>query len=259
MVQAVPFISVLVGKLLYWVLWGTNAFYFCRAEFAGRTGDRHLDRCECPHSALSGDCRPGRLDAYPPSGAAYRLFGRVVARWSFFMPAGPIHTLSSVASPFIIYSKNHRSTALTASPVIRRVVCHRTTLPYNGPPNHIATACRARYSLDRTFAEKDASGQWFYQNGLLRFYDQNILVVDDPATVDALTAESPLRVEVALLRNSPRLQIADVQQSINADHWVFDGSNYPSRVAGWLEECRTLGLQGHATAEDGAFTIEIGN
>ena len=116
---------------------------------------------------------------------------------------------------------------------------------------------QSRYAYEGSLAEGTKKDQWFYQNGLLGFYQQRLLVLDRPEMVAVLSEQGPLSVDVVLVRNSPNLRLAEIQPGIQAEHWIFDGSNYPSRVRGWLEECRTLGLNGHATAQSGAFLLEI--
>jgi len=85
----------------------------------------------------------------------------------------------------------------------------------------------------------------------LAFRQQRWLLIDEHFKLPA--ASEPLVVDVVLLRQNPRLELARLDQKIDAPLWVADASNAPWRVRQWQAEADSLSLNFHYTSEDGAY------
>lgn len=100
------------------------------------------------------------------------------------------------------------------------------------------------------------SGHWYPTDRVYGFYDHQWAVIDDTFAPSAVPA-SPLRVDAVVVTNSPRMKLATLCRYFQAERWVFDGSNYPSKVRKWQIEADSLGLTTHWTAEEGAFVQDF--
>ncbi len=89
--------------------------------------------------------------------------------------------------------------------------------------------------------------QSFYQ-----FNDKNILVIDSLAIYKGLS----FRPNYVLLRNSPRLNLNRVIDSINPELIIADASNYKSYVKRWKATCEHKKIPFHQTSEKGALIIK---
>lgn len=101
-------------------------------------------------------------------------------------------------------------------------------------------------------AEDQASAAW-WRPPFLALPGLKMAIVDPSLSLPEKPPSKPLDLDLVLLRDSPWLDLADLEAYFTAKHWVFDGSNYPSRVDDWLAACDSLGLHGHATYHHGAF------
>jgi competence protein ComEC len=97
---------------------------------------------------------------------------------------------------------------------------------------------------------------WFATGRVYGFYHQTLAVVDE-TFAPAAPPVSPLPIALVLIRNSPRLSLHELTHYFQAEHWIIDGSNFPSRARKWLEEAELIGIQAHWTAEDGAFVLNF--
>ncbi len=99
-------------------------------------------------------------------------------------------------------------------------------------------------SIDQVITD---SIQSFYQ-----FNDKNILVIDSLGVYKGLS----FRPNYVLLRNSPRLNLNRVVDSINPELIIADASNYKSYVKRWKATCEDKKIPFHQTNEKGALIIK---
>ena len=99
-------------------------------------------------------------------------------------------------------------------------------------------------SIDQVITD---SIQSFYQ-----FNDKNILVIDSVAVYKGLS----FRPNYVLLRNSPKLNLNRVIDSIKPELIIADASNYKSYVKRWKATCEHKKIPFHQTNEKGALIIK---
>lgn len=87
---------------------------------------------------------------------------------------------------------------------------------------------------------------------VVRFYTQNMAIVDDKRWVHPGKLP-PVNVDVLILRNNPKLLIADCQRQFPSRLIVFDASNSRGRVERWKTECEALKIAYHDVQEQGAW------
>ncbi len=255
-VQAIPLISTLVGTLLYAVLWLTNAFIFAVQALPG--------------GLLSG--------IWIGVSTLILLYIAIMSLgvWTHRYRAMPLlWCLGAILLAGVFYA----STATRLSKDRSFTIYHlykETLVDYfdgstrfslgSSSPDAIAVERAAKghrdwhrsgLGSDLDFAQSGQEEQWFYENGLVGFYGHRMLIIDHSDKLKLLSDDLDLAVDVVLLRNSPRLSLQEAASRIQAQHWVFDGSNYPSFVERWLIECDSFGLNGHATSRQGAFISNI--
>lgn len=100
------------------------------------------------------------------------------------------------------------------------------------------------------------SAHWLAMGRVYGFDNHRLAVVDKTFAPTSLPA-SPLPVDAVVVTGSPRMSLADMRHYFQTNHWVFDGSNYPSKVRKWQVEADSLGMTTHWTAEQGAFIQEF--
>lgn len=85
-----------------------------------------------------------------------------------------------------------------------------------------------------------------------------ILNLTSVLAVDSLGAYKvkSFRPDYVLLRQSPKINLNRLIDSINPRHIIADGSNYKSYILRWKAICLKRKLPFHSTSETGAFIIE---
>jgi len=92
------------------------------------------------------------------------------------------------------------------------------------------------YRQKRGVAKSDSMvvpQHWFAAGRVYGFHHQALAVVDETFAPAAIPV-APMPVELVLIRNSPRLSLNELTQYFQAEHWIIDGSNFPSRAKKWL-------------------------
>ncbi len=97
-------------------------------------------------------------------------------------------------------------------------------------------------------------GHFFYKNGLAQFYDKRLFVVSGPM---AYEGEEKVTVDFLLLRNTPKVELGDLEQIFDFQLLVFDGSNKKWRLEKWKAECDSLGIDYYDVGEEGALVVDM--
>jgi hypothetical protein len=97
---------------------------------------------------------------------------------------------------------------------------------------------------------------WYKAQEVYGFYNKSLVWVNDALDLAQVPA-APLKVDLAIVSDSPYLSLAELTKHYQADIWIFDGSNYPSRVQSWLAEAEALNIQTHWTAEQGYYELDF--
>lgn len=108
----------------------------------------------------------------------------------------------------------------------------------------------------RSVRWQEQSGHWLVAGRIYGFDNHTLALVDDTFTPSS-PPTTPMQVDAVVVTSSPRMSLATLQRYFRSNHWVFDGSNYPSKVRKWQAEADSLGIATHWTAEQGAFIQEF--
>ncbi|WP_460217877.1 ComEC/Rec2 family competence protein [Psychroserpens sp. MEBiC05023] len=84
-----------------------------------------------------------------------------------------------------------------------------------------------------------------------QFQNSIILIIDSLGVYNVNT----FYPDYVLLRNSPRINLERMIDSIHPKHIISDGSNYKSYIKRWEATCRKRKLPFHQTGKKGAFII----
>lgn len=87
---------------------------------------------------------------------------------------------------------------------------------------------------------------------LFFFRNKKILVVDSLGIYNIKS----IKADYVLLRNSPKINLERLIDSIQPKSIIADGSNYKSYVARWERTCKKRKLPFHQTGKKGAFILE---
>ena len=82
-------------------------------------------------------------------------------------------------------------------------------------------------------------------------------MVIDRDWLAAATPEQPQEVELLVLKDAPRVSLAELQLHFKPRYWICDGSNYPAQVERWQTEAAELALDLHRTRQEGAFILDF--
>lgn len=87
---------------------------------------------------------------------------------------------------------------------------------------------------------------------LYKYKNQKLLVIDSIAVYKNLS----FKPEYILLRNSPRINLNRLIDSLQPQQIIADGSNYKSYTSRWKATCTKKEIPFHYTNEKGAFILE---
>jgi competence protein ComEC len=85
-----------------------------------------------------------------------------------------------------------------------------------------------------------------------QFKNKTILIIDSLSTYNV----NSFKPNYILLRNSPKLNLERLIDSIHPQQIIADASNYKSYVARWKATCKTKKIPFHSTYEKGAYIIK---
>ncbi len=82
--------------------------------------------------------------------------------------------------------------------------------------------------------------------------DKNLLVIDSLGIYNIKT----FKPDYVLLRQSPKINLSRLIDSLKPKHIISDGSNYKSYIERWEHICRKRKIPFHQTSKKGAFVID---
>ncbi|MEZ4985542.1 MAG: ComEC/Rec2 family competence protein [Saprospiraceae bacterium] len=125
-----------------------------------------------------------------------------------------------------------------------------STLPENDPA--LAFGVQPHRQKSKSQVDSLRKPHWYDQHPFVYgFYHHRIAILDREFFKN--TPRQPIAVDIALVTQSPYKDLAEMSHHVQANVWVFDGSNFPGRVEAWRVEAKTLGIPTHWTAKEGAF------
>ena len=83
------------------------------------------------------------------------------------------------------------------------------------------------------------------------FANKKLLVIDSLGVYNVKS----FHADYILLRNSPKVNLKRLTDSLKPELIIADGSNYKSYTKQWEETCKKLKIPFHKTSEKGAFII----
>lgn len=122
--------------------------------------------------------------------------------------------------------------------------------------NWDVTPHRQHRGIRANCSSADESLHWYNEGNVYGFYNKRLVCINDSLNRKEPPL-NPLKVDVAVVSNSPYLSLVAMTKFYKADIWVFDGSNYPGSVKSWLVEAEELELKTHWTAEQGYFKLDF--
>lgn len=150
---------------------------------------------------------------------------------------------------------------------------------YSKPKNEVVIFHKSRYSLignttkNKTIVSHNFDSITESKNNIIRDYvvgnhikktekdnlksiyllnNKTLLVIDSLATYNIKT----FTPDYVLLRQSPKINLNRVIDSIKPKYIIADGSNYKSYIEGWEAICEKRKLPFHQTSKKGAFIIK---
>ena len=87
---------------------------------------------------------------------------------------------------------------------------------------------------------------------LFKLKNEYLFIIDSLGTYNV----KGFKPDYVLIRNSPKINLKRVIDSLKPNHIIADGSNYPSYITRWETTCKKQKTPFHYTGEKGAFIIE---
>lgn len=143
---------------------------------------------------------------------------------------------------FIIFNKSRHS--MIGAKQNEKLTLYHNLDSLQLKTNHAIKNYKVGESIDYIISD---SLQSVYQ-----YENQTILVIDSLAVCKGIT----FNPNYILLRNSPRLNLNRVIDSLKPQHIVADASNYKSYLKRWKATCEHKKLPFHQTNEKGAFILK---
>lgn len=254
-VQGIPLAGLLVGKMLWAVIWCMNSVIFLIQQLPG--------------SRISGIWigMDTALLLYGMLGAialavTTRKFRWVIAALSIGVLVAGVNLLETWRAhqrrEIVLYHTRRQTVldffdgrqvfTLSGNPVTDEE--HRFSL------QNYRWHCRSRPAGAWLLGEAPpVQEHWFYRNGLLRFHDVRMAVVSGPLP-ESGTAK--LQTDYLLVRDNPSASIEALTSGwdIASGLVLIDASNSRGRVNRWTAECEELGLQCYDVESRGAWILD---
>lgn len=86
----------------------------------------------------------------------------------------------------------------------------------------------------------------------VQYSNRRILLLDKPYK---FISTNKIPLDVIVVSHNPRVRIADLNNSFDCAHYVFDGSNSAWKIKQWRKDCDSLHCNYSVTQDDGAFVL----
>lgn len=249
--HGVPFLGLVLGKILYACIWGMNAIIFFLQKL--------------PASTLK--------DIWIDIPMMLTLFLAVflLGAYYLFHHKHLIYGLASCLLLFSIQFNVHAWQQFNNQEIIVYQVKDQTVVDCIDGPNCLriiagtskpgaldwATSNYQSYRAVKNITEVGLTDSieglsWSYQAGFLQFYDWRMAILD---SIPPTKASSPIALDVVLLHDNPRLELLELEDHFTFEQLVWDGSNDYWSAKTWREEGEEKGLKFVDVREQGALVI----
>ncbi|MCB0580991.1 MAG: ComEC family competence protein, partial [Phaeodactylibacter sp.] len=248
----VPVVGMAVGKLLYGIIWTVNALVFLIQQIPGGL-------IEGFWVGKAATCLLYLILLGVVLARESRNFKWVLAALGCLLIVAALHATREVQvhhqQALVVYHVP-RATALTLFEGKQAGLAGSEGLS----DKQLEYACqnhqwyrRARLPASQPLSGKAHGHGWWYRRGALQYGAHRLLVVQDEGH---LPGGAGLRVDVVLLCNGVDIKLEQLLEKVDFRLVLIDGSNPPWTARTWREQARSLGIECHYTAEDGAWMQE---
>lgn len=252
--QGIPLLGLMIGKLLYAIVWVVNALIFLIQQ-------------------LPGGLAEGIWVSGLAAGLMYAALASIAAaiesrnfRWvlgaltalslAALLQAGRAWQTTNQQALAIYHLNRHSAIDLFDGR-------QAASLQSEGLAEETLLFAAKQYRWYRGTAEAQSlttteSGRgcnWQLHGGLLQFGALRLAIVQDRRL---LQGPGHIAVDALLLCKDAAVSIGELREKIDFKMLVIDGSNRFGKVRQWQEECRELGVPYHYTGEHGAWVAEAG-
>jgi hypothetical protein len=99
-------------------------------------------------------------------------------------------------------------------------------------------------------------GSLMIQRPIIEFYHRKMALVDTSSWIENYpTSQPPIRVDVLVMSNNPKVTIADCRRVFNFETLVIDGSNAWKNARRWTKECTENGWKYHDVRQQGYWEM----
>lgn len=102
--------------------------------------------------------------------------------------------------------------------------------------------------------DSSSSAEWYFQAGYLQFQDFSLAMLHE---LPQLSIAAPV-FDLVLLHDNPTFTLSDLKDRIEPQQLAWDGSSAYYHGKKWEEECEALGMVGYDVRAEGALVIELG-
>ncbi|MGZ8554505.1 MAG: ComEC/Rec2 family competence protein [Chitinophagaceae bacterium] len=247
-ISFIPFVALLVGRLLSWLIWLMNSY---------------IEKIEAlPFSLLDGlqiNITQVILLFIVITGAGYWMLEKrktglrigLVALLSFFIARSLSFWEKSKQQKVIVYNVaqsqaidfiNGRHFIFAGEPGLEKNDFARN---FHLKPSRTLQRIRETDFLDG-FLRKE---------NYISFCNKNIVLLDSSNSYKQSTTRYP--IDLLVVSKNPKLYLPHLANSFIINQVVFDGSAAAWKLKSWKKECDSLGIPYHDVSEKGAFVMNL--
>lgn len=87
------------------------------------------------------------------------------------------------------------------------------------------------------------------------FHDKRVILID---SIPILKGNfTKLKVDYLVIRDNPKLRIAELLKLYDPKMIIFDGSNSVYRTDKWIAECKAAGVKSYSLKDQGAYVVDL--
>lgn len=254
--DGLPFVGWLLGKILYGLVWITNASIFLIQQIPG--------------GVITGIwvSAAAALLLYGALAATVGAFERRQFRWMLmalacFVGVGGLHIWrewqNQSRSQVVVYHlpghtaidfvKGKKITSLT-DPTLEP-----SRLQFAVGNYRLFTGVEELQAVNLDTAGFQSGAQWWLHNGIAQFQGFTMAVIRYPVSTKEPGEKIP--VDCLLLANNVRADVEDLLQIFDCKLIVFDASCSYRRVEGWKAACANLKMPYYDIREQGAYIRDL--